>query len=366
MLASAISPENLTKMLEQFVADAPQAVAMEDGAELFDFATAKYSVAGEGKCVLHLWSDERNAVRRVVDAEIAGRTLRLHVLRFGQSQPGLLEICADLDRRTASGKRASRRQYQALLERVLRREYPGFRLDQLSSSPDLEHSLSPVYVRGMLKAGQSAFAVMGVSGEEPQDSIDAALTFGILWMDHQRRQMGARAVVEGLKLFLPPGRGEVLRQRAAHLNCDAAKWQMYELDERSEICEPLETSDSGNIVSHLTRAVDVAGARERFAASVERVRGLAPGVEMTVGSPSEVVFRLHGLEFARACIMPMSGSFRNQESILFGVAPAEFVLDDANEPLFRELVQRITEQRHAGGSQTTCSSAWRRSVGWKA
>jgi len=33
--------------------------------------------------------------------------------------------------------------------------------------------------------------------------VDAALTFGMLWMDHQRRQLAGRAHVEGLKLFVP-------------------------------------------------------------------------------------------------------------------------------------------------------------------
>ena len=183
----AISTEALAGLLEQFLADAPQAVAREDGQILFDFSSARYSVSGEGKCVLHIWSEERNAVRRVVDAEIKGRTLRLQVLRFGQSQPSLLEICADRDWRTGTSKRAARVRYQSLLERVLRREYPGFHLEQFSSNPDLEHSLSPLYTRGLLRTGQSGFAVLGVNAEETQSSVDAALTFGILWMDYQRR-----------------------------------------------------------------------------------------------------------------------------------------------------------------------------------
>jgi hypothetical protein len=87
MQNSAITPKYLAKILQQFLADAPQAVAIEDGELLFEFATAKYSVSGEGKCILHLWSEERNAVRRVLDAELKGGTLRLSVVRFGQASP---------------------------------------------------------------------------------------------------------------------------------------------------------------------------------------------------------------------------------------------------------------------------------------
>src|SRR5450755_2306207 len=100
MQTCAISADSLARMLESFLAESPRALAIEDGEPLFDFATARYSVSGEGKCVLHLWSEERNAVRRVLDAELKSGVLHLSVLRFGQSQPTVLEICADTDRRT--------------------------------------------------------------------------------------------------------------------------------------------------------------------------------------------------------------------------------------------------------------------------
>ena len=234
----AISAEALGRMLEAFLAEFPHALAIENGEPLFDFTTARYSVSGEGKCVLHLWSEERNAVRRVLDAELKSRVIRLAVLRFGQSQPTILEICADTDRRTPTALRAIRGRYRQVFERVLLRQHPGWKLDSVSSRADLEHSCSPVYTRGLLRMGQSAFAVLGVNGDETQPSIDAALTFGILWMDRQREQLAGRAHVEGLKLFAPAGRAEVVRQRMAHLNRHAAKWQLYELDERAETCEP--------------------------------------------------------------------------------------------------------------------------------
>jgi hypothetical protein len=348
----AISSDRLAKVLEEFLADAPYAVAVENGELLFEFATAKYSVTGEGKCILHLWSEERNAVRRVLQAEEKGRTLRLSVLRFGQTQPRVLEICADRDRRKGTAKHAARVRYQNLLERVLQREYPGMKVGHVSSSPDLEHSFSPVYTRALLRAGRSAFAVLGVNAEETQSSVDAALTFGILWMDHQRQQLAGRTHVEGLKLFLPPGRTEVVRQRASHLHPDAAKWQVYELDERSELCTPLDLADTGNIVTRLTHAMDVDGVRQRFLSSIARIHAMAPAAEIKVESASEIVFWLFGLEFARACLTPVSGSFRNAESIFFGIGPAEYVLDESTEKLFGELVREILEHRHAAASPT--------------
>jgi hypothetical protein len=352
MQTCVVTSAVLTGMLEQFLADAPQAVLLEDGVVTFDFESARYSVSGDGKCVLHLWSEDRNIVRRVLDAQVKDHTLRLTVLRFGQAHTSLMEICADRDRRTGAMKRSVRTRYRQVLERVLQRDYPGFRTEHFSGSPDLEHSFSPVYTRGVLRAGQTAFAVLGVNAEETQSAVDAALTFGIVWMDHQRQQLAGRAHLEGLKLFLPPGRSEIARQRVAHLNAEAAKWQIFELDERSEICEPMDAADSGNIVTRLTRAVDIEAARRRFAASIARVHALAPAAEIGVDSAAEIVFRLFGLEFARACMTPSPGSFRNAESILFGLGPAEYVLDESTEAVFRELVERVVEQRQPGGSHT--------------
>ena len=144
MQPSAISADYLANMLEQFLADTPQAVAVEDGEVLFDFGTTKYAVSGDGKCVLHLWSEERNAVRRVLDAEIKGRTLRLNVLRFGQAQPTLMEICGARDRRAGtlgrgcgastsassarSSARTSRREARASEQQSRSRTFPQSRL----------------------------------------------------------------------------------------------------------------------------------------------------------------------------------------------------------------------------------------------
>jgi hypothetical protein len=367
MQTCAISAESLGRMLESFLADSAHAIALENGEPLFDFATARYSISGEGKCVLHLWSEERNAVRRVLDAELKSRVLRLSVLRFGQSQPTLMEICADRDQRNPTALRAIRTRYRQVFERVLQRRFPGYKLDSVSSRADLEHSCSPVYTRGVLRMGQSAFAVLGVNTDETQPSIDAALTFGILWMDRQREQLAGRAHVEGMKLFAPAGRADVLRQRMAHLNRDAAKWQLYELDERAETCAPLDCNDSGNIVTRLVRAVDVPGARARFAASIARVQSLASECEVHVESPSEIVFRLHGLEFARARMTHVPGSFRNDEVITFGLWPAEYTLDETNQAFFRELVTRLAQHRRAHGIQgdpifRLCPERWLESL----
>ncbi|HEY5307623.1 MAG TPA: hypothetical protein VIK97_03855, partial [Casimicrobiaceae bacterium] len=263
--------------------------------------------------------------------------------------------------------RAIRARYKQVFERVLLREFHGYRLESVSNRADLEHSCSPVYTRGLLRQGQSAFAVLGVSRDETQPSIDAALTFGILWMHRQREQLAGRSHIVGLKLFVPAGRSEMVQQRMAHLNRDAAKWQLYQLDERAETCALLDSEDAGNLATRLIRAVDAEAAHARFAASIARIKAIVPDCEVTVESATEIIFRRYGLEFARAKFAPIAGSFRNHEGITFGLWPAEYTLDDSNEAMFRDLMTRMAERRNAGGKHgdplfRVCPERWLESL----
>lgn len=179
-----MTSQTLASTLEGFLSGSNNAVVIEDGSVMFDLGQAKYSISGESnKCLLHLWSPERNVVRRVLEVETKGETLRVTVQRIGQARPTKLEICRERDPRTASAKRAARMCYQRILERVLRKKFPELAIVQLSISMDLEKSFGPIYSRGLLRRGQSGFAVLGVNRQELQSSIDAALTFGILWLD---------------------------------------------------------------------------------------------------------------------------------------------------------------------------------------
>src|SRR5215475_9701222 len=101
-----MNAEALQSAIQDFLSEAASAVVFEDGAVAFDLVQAKYSISGEhNKCLLHLWSAERNTVRRVLEAEAKHGTLRLTVQRLGQARPTKLEICRERDRRTPSAKR---------------------------------------------------------------------------------------------------------------------------------------------------------------------------------------------------------------------------------------------------------------------
>ncbi len=345
-----MTPESLVRTVEDFLLCARDAVIIEDGAVVFDLAQSRYSISGErNKCLLHLWSAERNFVRRVLEAEVKNEILRLAVQRMGQAKPTKLEICRERDRRTPTAKRAARVAYQRILQKVLEKRFPGFTVDRLSTSMDLERSFGPVYARGLLRRGQSAFAVLGVNGQETQGSIDAALTFGILWLDACRVAKAGKFVVEGLKMFLPVGASALTRERMAHLNPQAAKWHLYELEDRDDNLKEMDVADCGNVATRLVHSTDEAATLARFASAITQVRELISEAEFAILSPAEIAFRCHGLEFARARLTHQPGSFHSTPEIVFGLGSQERVLGDKNLSEFTHLLRSVGEVRHPEG-----------------
>jgi hypothetical protein len=200
-----------------------------------------------------------------------------------------------------------------------------------------------------LRRGQSGFAVLGVNPQETQASIDAALTFGILWLDACRVAQAGKVVVEGLKLFLPVGTSALTRERMAHLHPHAAKWHLYEWENRDDHPREIDVSDSGNIRTRLVHWTDEAEACQRFAEAINRVRELMPEAEMAAISPAELTFRCNGLQFAKARLAHEPGTLQNKPELVFGVGADEKVLEEQNAAVFRQLVHSVGEVRHPEG-----------------
>jgi hypothetical protein len=345
-----MNPDSLGKTLTEFLDGSRAAVVVEDGTIVFDLADAKYSISGEyEKCLMHLWSSDRNIVRRVLDAELKGTTLRLQVQRMGQSRPTNLDICRDRDQRTPTARRAARLAYEPKLRRALEKNFPGWTVVRLTTGMNLERSFGPAYLRGWMRQGQRALAIVGVNDQETPATVDGALTCGILWLEECRMAQQERRVVEGLVLVLPKGTATLTAQRVAHLHPACAKWHLNEFDQREDTLVRLETVDRGNLATRLVRAVDDGQARDRFANSIAQIRSILPDTEVVALSPAAVSFRRFGLEFAQARVAHDPRNFVAGEEIVFGLGPEERVLDPRNEAQFTDLVRLAASVRHKDG-----------------
>lgn len=336
---------DLGRALERFFADHPRATIAEDDEVVFTLPGARYSICGDQrKALLHLWSTERNFVRRVLEFESRANELTLKVQRFGQSRCNLLHVLADGDRCSPGSRAAERASYRQRLKRILEHEFPNYRAGRFTSAMDLEKSFGPVYARGLLQRGQSVLAVLGVCAAEPQPSVDGALTAGLLWLGAVRES--ARQWTEGLLLVVPAARSGIVRARLAWLASSAARIRLFEFDEREPSIVEVDASDAGNIQTRLVHRSEDAAVEVRFAEPIAQIRALLPDCELHAPSSAELVFRYRGLEFARSRVVTGNG-FRRSIETTFGIGPEETPLAPETEEHLAGLVARVRNARQS-------------------
>ncbi|MGH9561543.1 MAG: hypothetical protein ACRD3S_08815, partial [Terracidiphilus sp.] len=120
------TPAQLAESILTFLSTHPAAAFLEDGRVLFDMRNARCSVEeSHGRCLLQLWSDERNLVRTVIEVKQRAHSLRLATRKMGAARPQFLELVPTSERRTPTTRDTGRRNYQRLLERVLTRHFIG-------------------------------------------------------------------------------------------------------------------------------------------------------------------------------------------------------------------------------------------------
>jgi len=118
---------------------------LEPGGDPIPLKPGNFALTARDEAVtIEAWDEKRNLVRRVkrIVAERRGR-LGIEVERFG-GRGGQLTL-ADLDHsanRDAS-RRGARLKYRERFRRSLLRQFADWRLLELSTEPDLQHSPSP-------------------------------------------------------------------------------------------------------------------------------------------------------------------------------------------------------------------------------
>jgi len=348
--ASSADPQQtaaqIATAIQDFLATHVQAAVLEDGKVIFDLFNAQFNISTEhDRCTLHLWSEERNLVRRIVATAERTGTLRLSTLRFGQTQTKLLELVADRARRTPTSRESARGEYLKLLEPALARHFDPWKPEGFRSAMDLENSFGPAFTRGSLVRGNQAWAVIGVGEHESLTTIDGVLTVGILWLHACRERAGGKRLYQGLKVIVPRGAAGLTPSRLEWLNTDAAQWELWEFEQSTAELTPSDTTGYGNLRTRLIHHPDEQAAAERFAAASAQLMELVPAterhrVETRLRSNVELVFLLHGLEFARAQVVVAPNSFAQQIVLTAGVGDAELAVTAENQV---ELAERIAE-----------------------
>lgn len=290
-------PHAASLAIERFLKAAKKPVLIEPGDDPLAISPDSFSLASRGSALtIECWSDTRNLVRRVVRVRLerAGR-LELEVERFG-GRTGPLTL-VDLDRATNrdAARRGSRLKYRERFRQSLHRQFPDWHIVEVTTEPDLEHSLSPSYPRAYLRKGSAGLAAIGAA--EDNLSPDGALTFGLIWLDYLRSRE-AKVNVEGLAIFLPVGMEATTCHRVRYLNPSAARYAVFVHDPAGwEDC--VQPDDYTNLQTRLELCRQpLADSGEAMMALAERVTSVS-GVEPRARPDGSVSFAVHGLEFAR-------------------------------------------------------------------
>lgn len=317
----------------------------EDGQLLAELMSPQWEVREQGRnLILHVWTGDRNLTRRIMRIlESDSDGIVLETSRFGRTRPSKLEIlCRDAPR--ARG-RLTREKFRAQFGRFLAEKFPDARLESLSVSPDLEHSLSGIYPRGILSEAGSAWAVMGVSPSESAATVDDALAFGLLWLDHARRR-SERTAIRGLRIFLPTGTANATARRAVDLH-PCAQLQLFEYDEATGGSERVDLADAGNLECRVVSRAERGARLEPAKPAIDETRALAAEAAQSIDAvplpgTDVIALRFRGLDFARWTVQGM----------LFGVGDDLQPLTSRARPKLTRLLQELSKRRNPLGMET--------------
>jgi hypothetical protein len=281
--------------IERFLAAANDAQFLEPGEDPVPIRDGQHALeTRSGYLTLEVWTETRNYARRItgIAAESRGR-LDLPIERFAK-RPGVISL-VDASAAAELTKRTARLTYREVFRRSLLRQFPGWRIAELTTEADLEHSLSPAYTRALIRSGSTAWAAMGAG---PESDADGVLTFGLVWLSYLRARE-RRLTVEGLALFLPAGRERTTCLRLRYLNPRAAQFAAF-VQSEDGIDDRVDLADYGNLDSRLEHCTRPEPDRDTTIDQWVDAIAALEFVERVPRSDGAVSLRIRGLEFARA------------------------------------------------------------------
>ena len=213
-------------------------------------------------------------------------------------------------------------------------------VDSLTAAPDLEHSFSGLYVRGVMHEGSRAWAVLAISASEDAAAVEGILAFGILWLDWLRSHARHRAV-EGLRLFVPQGGSRCLRERLLALS-SAARTEIYEVREPDPLMQKVDSADAGNLQSRLLPRREIESKLRAAAETIADIRAMLPSasnaVELrVVAGKDELGLSFRGLVFARW----------TKQGVFFGLGNAPERLTSPTKPRLERLLHQLDLHRNS-------------------
>ncbi len=314
----------------------------ENGSRVAPLAGLSWEVRGAStKPLLHLWSEQHNLTRRVLAiTDHSDQRLALAVQCFGRTRPDRLEfIRTEFDR---SARHLSREEFCQRLGRILAERFPDETLESLTISPDLEHSLSGSYARGILRNGSAQWAVLAVPDGEPPEAAENSLTFALLWLDRAGNSC-RRGFISGLRLIVPKGASRAAAHRFQTLS-GKLNLELYESDPARETLERVDPHSTGNLDTWLVPQRESQSLLDQARDALEPLIALGPKaitVHPVVAS-REVWLRFRGLAFARW----------DDGKVFFGAGDPREKVTAGSHAALKRLLNNLEVHRHPQATDT--------------
>jgi hypothetical protein len=324
--------DSVRQAIETFVSGSLEPAVLEPGEPFIPIVRDHYALEQRGqRLTLQVWDDQRNLVRRILRIEQQQRgRLTLAVEKFARRE-GLIDL-VDRARPTTRElqRKSSRRVFRERLRMFLSREFPEWKIAEVTSEADLEHSLSPAFPRAFLRRGASGWAAIG-AGPEVGD-VSGCLAYGLIWLDYLRRRE-PRITVEGLVMVVPAGKERAVSLRIPFLNHAAAQFAILTYTEE-DFAARLDPADYGNVQTLLDPCVRPSSRNVRQA-DLQHLNGI-PGLASIEKPDGSLSLRVNGWEVARIAEPPDETRAREIEALADGVSHLRSeTAENTQNPLYR-------------------------------
>jgi hypothetical protein len=280
----------LRGVVERFVAAAAQPALLDPGEEPIRLTPEHWTISEwNGRLMIQAWDAQRNLVRKIVSLKEQKRDrLSLVTERFPKLE-GELQIADlaaplghELERRT------SRAAFRERFRLMLSREFPEWRIAEISMETNLEQSLTPTFARAFLKFGSSGMAVIGA----PPGECSPMVAFGLIWLDYLRHRE-KNISIDKLLLFVPVPRETEVAFRASVIDPARVQCRIFAFDEKDRTAT-VDFDDAGNLDSTLPPC-----RRPSLPNVTPPEFPDLPDVDRIHQSDGSISLQVRGLEFAR-------------------------------------------------------------------
>jgi hypothetical protein len=340
--------ESLEECLRRFD-DADSVEVRENGSRVATVEKFSWELRGApAKPILRLSLEQYSATHRILAIrKDSGVSLTLSIERFGTARPGRLEFVRVGYVRPS--REVARQDFSSRLARVLSERFPDDVVESLKSAPDLEHSFSSNYARGVLRHGSARWALLAVSDSETIATSENSLTFGLLWLA-QVCETAREGYVAGLRLIVAKGAGAILVHLVKALSSSVAV-EIYEFEPRNESITRVDPNALANHATWLVQPRERQSLLDRSAAELDPI--VAHSKEAITLHPNiqsgEIVLRFRGLAFA---------SWENRVVYFGGAVGRRKKLTASTEIELKQMLSDLEIHRHPLATDTR--HAWYR------